>query len=207
MEPKGNHAFTEVTDSLKQVDRNRLFALLRNPLVSLQLTAKEWIYGALGLAVSFVGYLLWVLIVGKKITGLIYSAIPFGGLFALNSLTFVIFGRMFLLGLLSLVALLGALWLAGWWRSGTQPAWKLFVIRIGGIQYITGAGFLLSGLLSFHFTLSMIALMITLLTTLALSLQGGLEVSGISKEKTASYLIAAITLYLILTGVFAKLIL
>jgi len=207
MEPKNNHAFTEVTDSLKQVERNKLIALLRNPLSSLQLTAKEWIYGALGLAASFVGYLIWVLILGKKITGFIYSAIPFGGLFAPNSLTFAIFSRMFLLGLLSLVALLGALWLAGWWRSGMQPGWKLFVIRIGGIQYIAGAGFLLSGLLSFHFTLSMLTLMITLLTTLALSLQGGLEASGISKEKTASYLIAAITLYLILTGVFAKLIL
>ncbi|RJE88472.1 hypothetical protein D3P07_10740 [Paenibacillus sp. 1011MAR3C5] len=207
MDPKSNHAFTEVTDSLKQVERNKLLTLLKNPLESLQLTAKEWIYGALGLAVSFVGYLIWVLILGNKITGLLYSAIPFGGLFAPNSLSFAIFSRMFLLGLLSLVALLAALWLAGWWRSGAQPAWKLFAIRIGGIQYITGAGFLLSGILSFHFTLSMMALAITLLSTLALSLQGGLVASGVSKEKTASYLIAGITLYLVLAGVFAKLIL
>ncbi|MFF2885774.1 hypothetical protein [Paenibacillus sp. NPDC057967] len=207
MDPKSNHAFTEVTDSLKKVERNKLLTLLKNPLESLQLTAKEWIYGALGLAVSFVGYLIWVLILGNKITGLLYSAIPFGGLFAPNSLSFAIFSRMFLLGLLSLVALLAALWLAGWWRSGVQPAWKLFVIRIGGIQYITGAGFLLSGILSFHFTLSMMVLSITLLSALALSLQGGLVDSGISKEKTASYFIAAITLYLVLAGVFAKLIL
>ncbi|REK74977.1 hypothetical protein [Paenibacillus paeoniae] len=206
MEPKSNHAFNEVTDSLKNVERNKLLTLLKNPLESLQLTTKEWIYGALGLAASFVGYLVWVMILGSKITGLFYNAMPFGKLFAPSSLSFAIFSRMFLLGLLSLVALLAALWLAGWWRSGVQPAWKLFVIRMGGIQYITGAGFLLAGILSFHFTLSMIVLAITLLSTLALSLQGGLEVSGISKERTASYLVVSITLYVILAGVFANLV-
>lgn len=206
MEPKSNSAFTEVTDSLKQVERNRLLALLKDPLESLHLSAKEWIYGALGLAVSFVGYLIWVLILGTKITGLLYSALPFGRLFTPNSLSFAIFSRMFLLGLLSLVALLAALWLAGWWRSGVKSAWKLFLIRIGGIQYITGAGFLLSGILSFHFTLSMITLAITLLSTLALSLFGGLEASGVTREKTASYLIVSISLYLILAGVFMKLV-
>lgn len=205
METGQNNTLIEVSQSPKTVDGGRILRFLRNPLEALGLTEKEWLYGVLGLAASFLGFLIWVLLFGGQITELIYGFMPFGGLFGPSELTFAIFGRMFGIGLLSMIALLAALWLTGWWRSGVQPSWKAFLTQIGGMQYIAGAGFLLAGILSFSFPLSILVLGITLLSSLVLSVYGGVEASGVSKERTSTYMILSVTLYLVLLGVLVNL--
>lgn len=205
METKQDNAITEVKSSAPMIDWGRILRLLRNPLEALHLTEKDWLYGVLGLAASFISYLIWVLLFGGKITELIYSLLPFGGWFAPTKLTFALFSRLFGIGLLSTLALLAALWLTGWWRSGNQPFWKTFMTRIGGMQYIAGAGFLLAAIFSFSFPLSILILSITLLSSLVLSVYGGVEASGIIKERVSSYMILSVALYLVLLGVLMNL--
>lgn len=205
METGQNNAFIEVSESSKTVDGGRILRFMRNPLEALGLTEKEWLYGVLGLAASFLGYLIWVLLFGGRIAELLYSFMPFGGMFAPTKLTFAIFGRMFGIGLLSMAALLGALWLTGWWRSGVQPSWKTFLAQLGGMQYIAGAGFLLAGIVSFSFPFSILVLGVTLLSSLVLSVYGGAEASGVSRERTSSYMILSVALYLVLLGVLVNL--
>lgn len=180
--------------------------LLRDPLSALRLTEKDWLYGVLGLVASFMGYLIWVLLFGSKLTELIYGFMPFGGLFAPSRMSFEIFSRMFGIGILSNAALLASLWLTGWWRSGVQPSWKAFLAQIGGIQYAIGAGMLVAGIFSFSFSLSVLVLSVSLLSSLVLSVHGGAEASGVSKERMSSYLVLSVSLYLVLFGVLMKLI-
>ncbi|MFF3924164.1 hypothetical protein [Paenibacillus lactis] len=211
METEKKNVLDEVTKSMKQVDGYLILNLLKNPLNSIHLTEKHFIYGILGLASSLVGFLLWTLLMGKRIASLFFAMFGFGGggLFSElpSSVYGEVFGRMLLLGLLSTVALLAAVWLIGWWRSGKQPVVKLFVTRVGAAHYIGAVGFVLAGILSFSFNISFLLLLITLLSLLALTLHAAMEASGIVKERTAGYLILSVSAYVLLMSILTKLIL
>lgn len=210
METERKNVLDEVTKTMKQVDGYFILNLLKNPLNGIHLTEKHFIYGILGLASSLVGFLLWVLLMGKRLSALFFGMFGFGGgsMFReLPSSVFgEVFGRMLLLGLLSTVALLAAVWLIGWWRSGTQPALKLFITRVGAAHYIGAVGFILAGILSLSFNLSFLLLLITLLSLLALTLQAGMEASGVVKERSAGYLILSVSAYVLLMSILTKLI-
>jgi hypothetical protein len=98
-------------------------------------------------------------------------------------------------------------WLVGWWRSGVKPSMKLFVTRVGATQFIGAIGFLLAGILSFSFNLSILILLVTLLSLLALSLYAGQEASAVAKERIASYLMLSVAAYVLLMGILLNLVL
>jgi hypothetical protein len=208
METEKRNVLNDAVSTMKQVDGNLILKLLKNPLESLQLTEKHLVYGILGLASSLVGFLIWGLLMGKKIASLLFGWVSIlGGPGRIPaSVTFELFGKLLLLGLLSTAALVASVWLIGWWKSGAMPSLKLFVTRVGSAHYIGAAGFLLAGILSFSMNLSFLLLLITLLSLLALTLFAGQEASGTTKEKSASFLILSVSAYVALMGILSPLI-
>jgi len=209
METEKQNVLSDATKMIKQVDKNLILNLLKNPLESLALTEKQFVYGILGLASSFVGFLIWGFILGKKVASLFSGLFMLGGLFGKVpiSLTSEVFGRVFKLGLLSTVVLLISVWLVSWWRSGIKPSFKLFVTQVGAIHFIGAVGFLLASILFFNLQLSLVVLLITVFSLLGLSLYAGQVSGGVTKEKIASYIVLSIASYVLIMAIFSKLVL
>ncbi|WP_020618270.1 hypothetical protein [Paenibacillus daejeonensis] len=208
METEKRNVLDGVKTTMKGVDQQQVLRLFKNPLESVRLTEREWIYGVLGVASAFVGYLIWSLMIASRVNGFFGGFLGMGGLGGMTrSATWPIFGRLFLIGLLSTAVLLAAIWLAAWWRSGTKPELKLFAIRIGGTFYIGAAGFLLAALFTLmSLGLGMLLLSITLLSLLLLSVQAGAEAGAVPRHALASYLILSVTSYLVLITLIIQII-
>lgn len=209
METEKRNVLDGVKTTMKGVDQQHVLRLFKNPLESVRLTEREWIYGVLGLASAFVGYLVWSLIIASRVNSFFGSMFGLGGLGGMTrSATWPVFGRLFLIGLLSTAVLLAAIWLAAWWRSGAKPELKLFAIRVGGTFYIGAAGFLLAGLFTLMSpALGFLLLGITLLSLLVLAVQAGVEAGAVPRQALASYLILSVSGYLVLMSLITRLIL
>lgn len=194
---------------MKDVDQQLVLRLTKNPLESVKLTEQQWIYGLLGLVSAFVGYLIWSLLIASKINGLINGLFGFGGLGRANvSSTGALVGRMLLIGLTSTIAILAAIYLIGWWRSGVKPQPKAFIAQVGGSYYIGAIGFLLATLVTFlSSSFGFLLLMITLLSLLVLGLQAGAEATAVPRQALASYLILSVASYLVLISLLLRVLL
>lgn len=212
METEKNEAVETVqqsntSQSTNKVDFKRMLELLTNPLDSLKLTDKDFIYGIIGLASSYAAYLLWALLVTNRLNNLFN---PFNSIASLfnggrrSSVFFELFGKMLATGLWSIIVLLGVVWLVGWWRGGSKLELKLYLTRIGGLHYIGCAGFLLACIVSASFMLSVMVLVITLLFLLVLTLYAGAELFGVPREKLSLYFLVSVAGYVLLIGILPQ---
>ena len=115
-----------------------MLALLKNPQQAENLQpGKDWIYGAIGLVASILGFMIWVWMIGRKID------LMFGGLFggfggltdlgdASGTIGSMLTGRLFVLAVISLVSLLGTLWLVGSWQGGRKLSVRELATYVGG---------------------------------------------------------------------------
>lgn len=199
---------TTISQTSLQFDFKRILKLLMNPLESLKLSDKDFIYGIIGLASSYAGFLIWSLLVTKRLNALFNPFYELASLFgggSRGSVFFAMYSKLMLTGIWSIIALFGVVWLVSWWQSGSQPEMKSFLTRIGGIHYIGCAGFLLACILSASFTFSMLIVVITLLALLVLTLYAGAELYVSSREKLSLYFLVTIAGYVLLSSFIPQL--
>lgn len=197
----------DMNDSVKQVDKNVIIRLLTNPLESMNLhSTKDLIYGVLGIAAAIIGFLIWAMFIGNKVESVIMRAFGFGGISSFadlfethRSISAAVYGKMFLIAILSSASLLAAIWSIGSWKGGQRLSIKSLITHIGAMQYIAGAGFIISGILALmSFKLSIFVLTVTLLSTLILSITGAMDLYQVAKEHRALYIVCTISAYLVL---------
>ncbi|GGD92935.1 hypothetical protein [Paenibacillus nasutitermitis] len=199
-QPGGNGDWSS---AVKQVDKNVLIRLLRNPFDALQLSpGKDLIYGVIGLGTSVIGYLIWIWLVGAKINSF------FGGFFGgFSPLSFgsQMTGRLFLTGLVSVLALLASIWLVGMWRGNARHDIKSVVTRLGSMQVFSGAGFLAAGICSLvSLKLSFLIGGSTALIALAVTVFAGLELFNVTVNRRFEFMACSIAAYLIIYTVVSS---
>lgn len=192
-----------------QFDFKKVLKLITNPLESMKLTEKDFLYGIIGLASSYLGFLLWSLFVTKKINAFFNPFYELASLFSERSSRgaafFAMYSKLMLAGFWSIIALLGVVWLVSWWQGGSKPEIKAFITRLGGIQYIGCAGFLLACIFAASFGLSVIIIATTLLTLLVLTLYAASELYSVAREKLSLYFLASIGGYVLLFSLLTQL--
>lgn len=190
-----------MTSTVQKVDRGTVVRLLQNPFSGLQLDpAKDFVYGLLGLAASLIGFLIWALLVGQG----------FGNLFTFGVFGLIdgkITGRIFLIGLISLISLICSMWISGLWQGRNRQDIMAVVCRLGSMQTAGGAGFVIAGILALvSLRLSFVAYGITALVTLIVTVMGALELFDIAPERRFSFIGISVSLYWILTMLLAVLV-
>ncbi|NBD26804.1 hypothetical protein [Paenibacillus glycinis] len=195
-----------------KVDVHRMLALVRNPQHAENLQpGKDWIYGAIGLVASILGFMIWVWMIGKKIDSLFGGWFGgFGGLTDVwdtsGTIGSMLTGRLFVLAVISLASLLTTLWLVGSWQGGRKLSVRELATYVGGAQYTFAAGFVVAGMLAFvNMGLSFAALSIVLLSALAMNLLAGLEIARVSRERRFSFIGSSIAVYVIIVALLSKL--
>lgn len=202
------------------VDGQKLLVLLKNPLESLKLQpATDWIYAAISSAVGVIGFFFFVWALREQtrtsttndldglFSGLanlartVYS--PFYGVFGFASP-----GKMFLISIISIALIVGALTLVGNWIGGRKRSWLETATYLGGTQLLFGAGFIIAGIVAFiSFELAtVLGIAIIALSLIVLVLQA-LELHEISASRrfpflyqsVGGYMIAMYIVYLIFT--------
>lgn len=198
-----------------KVDAGRVFSLFKNPERAKELQPdKDFLYGVLGIVASLLGFLIWAWLFNKKISDLLNDMFGFGddsifGLYSASShVSSKLIGKLFLLGIISMAALLASLWLAGNWRGSRKLSAKELITYIGGMQYTFAAGFVITGLFTFvSLRFSYVLLFINLLMALVTTVLSASEISEVPKERRFSYIILGISIYLVLFWLFSEIIL
>ncbi|MBP1995995.1 hypothetical protein [Paenibacillus eucommiae] len=206
----------DLTASVKQVDRNVILRLLKNPLEGMKLSSStDFGYGVVGIAAAVVGFLVWVLFMGSAMNSMLFGMFGFGGGFGgfadlmetKRSVSAAIFGRMFLISLISAASFLAALWFIGLWRGGRRLSIKQFITQIGAMQFVVGAGFVAAGLIALmSIKLSFLVVTVTLLSTLVLSVIAASDMFQIAKERLASFVIFSVAAYLLLVSLLSSIV-
>jgi|GEM_PF-3437265 len=179
-----------------QIDVQRIWELVKNPLSSLKLDGnRDFIYGLLGIAASLIGFMFFTLIIGRSL--------PFIGWLGLGG---TLFGKMLLLAIISNTALHASIWLIGLWQGKQKLGIKPLITHIGALQYGAGAAFIVAGLLYWvSFNLCMIVLLVALLALFTLSIIASLELYNVAKERFSLYIMLTTAAYAIITMLVAGL--
>lgn len=207
-----NAVLNQMTASIKQVDKNIILRLLKNPLESLALNpSKDLVYGVIGIAAAIVGFLIWAIFIGGKLESIFYGILGFGGLASFGdkgSIATAFIGKMFLVAIISNIALLAAVWGVGQWKGGQRQSFKSLVTHIGAIHYIAGAGFVIAGILALmSIKLSLFVLLISLLSALMLSIHAAINLFKVEQNRQALYIILSISAYLLVMGLLVGIVL
>ncbi|MFX3632912.1 MAG: hypothetical protein ACE3L7_02730 [Candidatus Pristimantibacillus sp.] len=202
----------QMTASIKQVDKNIILRLLKNPFESMALNpSKDLVYGVIGIAAAIIGFLIWALLIGGKLESIFYGMLGFGGLASFGdkgSIATALFGKMFLVAIISNIALLAAIWGIGQWKGDQKQSLKALVTHIGAIHYIAGAGFIIAGILALmSLKLSLLVLLISLLSALMLSIHAAIDLFKVEQNRQALYMILSVSAYLLITGLLAGIVL
>ncbi|MWC30709.1 hypothetical protein [Paenibacillus sp. MMS18-CY102] len=219
--PRGSNqgGFQAVTDLTKQIDTNVIVDLLKNPQKSLQLQpAKDLIYGVLGIVASLLGFMIWAWIIGKKIDSLLGDMFGglFGGLSDFEDLTdysggssigSAITGKLIVLAIISLIALIGSLWALGNWKGERKLTFKDAVTHLGAAQYTFGAGFVLAGLCSFiNLRIAFIVLSVNLLTALVTTVMHAIALWQVREDRKLTVVGLSVALYLALVALLSAIV-
>jgi hypothetical protein len=138
---------------------------------------KRLIYGIFGIAMSVVGFLIWIWAFMEKTEEHIIMFLSFGRMFGLdilpnlpNSLTGIVVSKAALLGLVSVFAILVPLWMMGYLKGENKLLVKDFVSRIGNIHYFIGMGYLVASVtILIDWKLSIVIMLVNLLLGVLLS--------------------------------------
>ncbi len=132
---------------------------------------KKFIYGTLGIAMSFVGFLIWIWAFMEKTGEHLIMFLSFGRMFGLNilpnlpnSLTGIVVTKAALLGLASILAILAPLWVIGYWKGENKLLVTDFVSRMGITHYYIGVGYLVATMtILIDWKLSIVVVLINIL--------------------------------------------
>lgn len=186
---------TTARGHLANVDKHKILNLLKNPMSALQLKAEtDFMYGILGLVVSLLGFVLWAWSFKHQLIKLMI--LGFGSLISDEKESYreaseylPIVNHMLLLGFVSLIVLVGITFLLGNKMGLHKLHWKDSIVQLGGLQLISGVGFIVAALMMFVLIkLSFLLLFTTLLATLALTLVAGIEMFRIRRDRIALFI-------------------
>ncbi|WP_442602173.1 hypothetical protein [Paenibacillus sp. KN14-4R] len=207
---QANPIMEDLTRAVKQIDGNVVLTLLKNPQQGLKLQpSKDLMYGLLGIAASLIGFLIWAFIMQNKIEE--FFGKTFGNLMMLMgggrapSFGSGIAWKLFLMGLLSIIAFLGAIYIIGNWIGSKKLSVTEVVVRLGGMQLTTGAGFVVVGLFTLiNVSIGMSLMLILLLSTLLWTVMGANQMYEISEDRRISFITLTIALYGIVLSLLMK---
>lgn len=186
---------TTARDHLANVDKHKILNLIKNPMSALQLRAEsDLLYGILGLVVSLLGFVLWAWSFKHQLIKLML--LGFGSLISDEKESYreaseylPIVNHMLLLGLVSLIVLVGVTLLLGNKMGLHKLHWKDSMVQLGGLQLISGIGFIVAALMMFVLIkLSFVLLFTTLLATLVLTLVAAIEMFRIHRDRIALFI-------------------
>lgn len=186
---------TTARGHLANVDKHKILNLLKNPMSALQLKAEtDFMYGILGLVVSLLGFVLWAWSFKHQLIKLMI--LGFGSLISDEKESYreaseylPIVNHMLLLGFVSLIVLVGITFLLGNKMGLHKLHWKDSIVQLGGLQLISGVGFIVAALMMFVLIkLSFLLLFTTLLATLALTFVAGIEMFRIRRDRIALFI-------------------
>lgn len=198
--------------SAAAIDPKRLVGLLKNPYSALQLSPdRDLVYGLVGLAASAAGFFIWAWALQAKIInsvlGMFSGLVGFSGGLGSDSSLYAA-PKFLLLGILSLAALLAALTAIGSWQGSSRQPIKDVLVKIGGIQLIGGAGFVLAAvLLLFSIQISLLAVVCALALSLIVTFSASEQLFRVPGDKRFMFQAVALALYLVLLLVLTVLIL
>ncbi|EFM10842.1 hypothetical protein PaecuDRAFT_2089 [Paenibacillus curdlanolyticus YK9] len=211
--------FQSVAQLSKQIDTSVIVSLLKNPQQALKLQpAKDFIYGVLGVAASLLGFLIWAWIFGQKMESLLGDL--FGGLFGGfsdfddlgdysdgSSIGAAITGKLIVLGIISIIALFGSLWVVGNWKGERKHAFKDAITYLGAAQYTFGAGFVLAGVCSFiNLRIAFIVLSVNLLTVLVTTVMHAVALWQVREDRRLTVVGLSVGLYLVLVALLSAIV-
>ncbi|WP_128894974.1 hypothetical protein [Longirhabdus pacifica] len=189
----------KMKDAIQQVDKNKLVDIIRNPIGSLTLTKNDMVYGIIGIAASVLSFSFLGFAAGNKLGALT--------LYFYDVNEFLIAMRFLLLGVISIAALLGMMFLFGNRFGSKKYTWKESLTSLGAIQTVFAAGFLLSGLLGFFAAnLSLFILSITCLSALSFTVLFGVKFFSVKENKLFLFVILSITGYLLIVYILTQLV-
>ncbi|WP_046225776.1 hypothetical protein [Paenibacillus dauci] len=195
-------------EQLARVDRHKILNLLKNPMSALHLKGdSDWLYGLLGIIASLIGFVLWSWSFKHQLIKAMIS--QFGGLMRDDSKAYSnaysnaseympIVNHMFVLGLVSLIVMLAAVFLLGS-KLGTQRTdWKNSLVQLGGLQLVAGAVLIVAALVMFvSVKASFVLLLTTTIAALALTLYAGIELFRINRERAVWFIAVAVLIQVI----------
>lgn len=110
-----------------------------------------------------------------------------------------IVGKMFLMSLFSIISLFVGLSAIGIWKGSQRHSFNTIIIKLGGAQYMAGAGFLIAAVLALlSIKLSLFVLIITLLSMLILTVTASIELFEVTRERRTLYIVSSIASYSLL---------
>jgi len=185
---------TTARGHLANVDKHKILNLIKNPMSALQLKAEtDLLYGILGLVVSLLGFVLWAWSFKHQLIKIVLEG--FGSLLSDDNESYreaseylPIVNHMLLLGFISLIVLVGITFVLGNKMGLHKLHWKDSILQLGGLQLISGVGFIVAALMMFiSIKVSFVLLFTVLLATLALTLIAGMEMFRIQRDRIALF--------------------
>ncbi|GAB2699004.1 hypothetical protein ACFQWB_00335 [Paenibacillus thermoaerophilus] len=195
------------------VDPARLVKLLKEPYSALNGSPERdlW-HGVIGLAASAIGFFLWAWAIQSKVMNAIAEAMGgllfFGRVGDLLEDSLNIAPRLFVLGLLSVVILLGVLTALGNWKGRRKRAPAEVLSALGSLQLIGGAGFLAGAVFALiNVPLSLLIVGVSLLVSLLMTVSAAKQWFEIPAGSQFFYEAVSVGSYLILVFLAAKMVL
>lgn len=199
-------------ESLKQqsfLELPLLVKLLKNPLYAMQLDSRQHTnYGWMGIAASVIGFTIggWLLVLKLNTAAHLMLAFFMGsGLLLSGTSSGVMLAKILLLGVLSNVSLFIAIWLISLWKGGRRHTLKTIITKLGAMQFIGGAIFLVAGILTLlSAQLAFLLIFIGLIYTLLVTMIGALELYIVEEDNKAIFIISILAAYTLLLLTFSQ---
>ncbi|GGO06509.1 hypothetical protein [Saccharibacillus kuerlensis] len=187
---------TLVKGELAKFEKGTLLGLLKNPFSALHLRGESDLrYGLIGLLASLIGYMMLAWSFKRNALYTVFELSGGGSRsdwrkgYAEFSDQFDVLSPIFVMGLVSLIALTAGAILLGNGMGTYRTSWKEGLAKIGSAQLVVGAGFLICALLMFvSLRLGFIALLIVLLTALALTLFVSAQLFHVAQARLLSFI-------------------
>ncbi|WP_411348955.1 hypothetical protein [Paenibacillus sp. WLX2291] len=185
-------------EQFSKVDKHKILNLLKNPMSALQLRGdSDLLYGIMGIAVSLIGFMLWAWSFKHQLIKAMIGQLSsiFGGAdqydetYRSASDSMSIVGHSLILCLVSTLILLAAVFFIGN-KLGTQRLdWKDALVKLGGLQFVTGAALIVAALVMLvTMKFSFVLLFAILISSLMLTLYGGVEMFRLSRERAVWFI-------------------
>ena len=182
---------------VQAIDFQFILKLIKNPFEALKLDGKkDLLYGLIGIGASLVGYIVIVLALSSYLKGIFLN--PLAALAGAGSGTGAFIGKMILLGILSLLSLFLSLWLISLWKGQERHSIQDMITKLGAMQYLSGVGFLVAGIIAFMtIKLALAIFLIALISTMIISVQAAFQMYKVKEESSALYIVSSVGAYFI----------
>ncbi|WP_028546933.1 hypothetical protein [Paenibacillus taiwanensis] len=187
-----------------------LITLIKQPTEAARLhPQRDWLYAAIGVLLSSLGFAVWAYIVSKHFFGLLFGASDILSLLdgGTPSIPFSFFIRILVIALLSIGTLIGALWLTLAFKGKERPELLPAFVRLGALQMPFGIGFLLAGLVSIiSFTqLSFFMVGCLLMSSVVLTTSEMAEMGKVERSNRFAFVTVALGMHMVISLILFKL--